>query len=471
MRRVLLVNTNTEQAPYPVAPLGLCLLAGTLDSNYEVKIYDSVFQKNHTLTTMVSQFNPNYIGFSIRNIDNMVKNNPKEYTASIIHSFIKPVREISQATIILGGSGFSIFPDELMRLTGADYGIIGEGEATFKQLLSCLEAGQKPETLPGVISGILPLKATNASRPFDLDKLPFSEMHRYIDFEPYRHRGNYSLQTKRGCYHRCIYCTYPIIEGREYRLRNPKAIVDEIEKAHQQLGNVTFEFIDSTFNDPPGHAETICREIIRRKLKIRLRTMGINPQHTSAELFGLMMEAGFVQIDCTPDSASPRMIANLEKNFTLRQLENTAHLIQQSGMPAMWFFLLGGPGENGETLEETFSFIEKWVGKYDMAYLSVGLRIYPNTRLCEIAQEEKKIDSAFSLLEPKFYISDLIGENQLRSCINQFASDHPNSVPAWESNPPPEMLKEAMEMQSRLKLDEPMFRTLLRLRYQMLGQH
>jgi len=107
------------------------------------------------------------------------------------------------------------------------------------------------------------------------------------------------------------------------------------------------------------------------------------------------------------------------------------------------------------------------VYKYDMAYLSAGLRIYPQTRLYEIALAEKIIKPTDSLLKPVFYISGSIGEDELYSRINQFASKNPNGVPAWESTPTPEMLKEAMEMQSRMKLSEPLFRTLLRLRYKM----
>ena len=79
-------------------------------------------------------------------------------------------------------------------------------------------------------------------------------------------RGAYSVQTKRGCYHKCIYCTYPLIEGRNYKIRDAEAVADEIDQAYRRLGNVTFEFVDSTFNDPKNHAENICREITASSL-------------------------------------------------------------------------------------------------------------------------------------------------------------------------------------------------------------
>ena len=198
-----------------------------------------------------------------------------------------------------------------------------------------------------------------------------------------------------------------------FRPRSPKSIADEIEQAHKRLGHVTFEFVDSTFNDPPGHAEELCREISKRKMNVRLRTMGINPVNVTRKLFDLMLEAGFTQIDCTPDSASPKMILNLQKNFTFSELTRTAELIKEYDMPTIWFFIFGGPGENEKTIKETFEFIDTWINKYDMAHMTIGLRIYPNTELYNIAIKEKVIAPEESLIAPRFYISQELGEKKI----------------------------------------------------------
>jgi len=70
LKKVLLVNCNTVKAPYPVPPLGLCLLAASLGDDWQVSIYDCMFDEGAGLADRVLQFNPDYIGFSIRNIDN-----------------------------------------------------------------------------------------------------------------------------------------------------------------------------------------------------------------------------------------------------------------------------------------------------------------------------------------------------------------------------------------------------------------
>ncbi|MEI7982907.1 MAG: cobalamin-dependent protein, partial [Bacteroidota bacterium] len=297
MRKVLLVNTNIERAPYPVPPLGLCLLAAGLEDRYEVHIYDGVFDEGRNLVAEVLRFLPDYIGFSIRNIDDVVVDRNVFYVDGILEKFILPVKAVTPAPLILGGSGFSIFPEELMLASGADYGIIGEAEDSFPALLNCLENKLDPSGIANlVIAGKRKIQSGFQISHQGQGLYRFSEIDWHIDFQPYLSRGVYSIQTKRGCSHGCIYCTYPLIEGKRFRMRRAEEIADEMEQAHQRIGAVTFEFVDSTFNDPKNHAEAICREIIRRKMKVSLRTMGMNPRHCSEALFELMMKAGFSQI-------------------------------------------------------------------------------------------------------------------------------------------------------------------------------
>jgi len=294
--------------------------------------------------------------------------------------------------------------------------------------------------------------------------LPFSSIDTLVDYEPYRQRGSYPIQTKRGCRHKCLYCTYGSIEGSRYRTRPPAAVVDEIEDVGRRLGNVSIELVDSPFNDPPGHAEAICREIVRRGLTVRMRTMGVNPAGVTGELIGLMREAGFSQMDCTPDSASPSILLSLKKNFTRERLETTAALISQRDMPTMWFFIFGGPGETEETVGETFDFIDRFVCKDDMVHMTAGIRINPGTGLHRVAVEQGVLDPSDSLLAPTFYVSPSIGRERLSEVLLAAGSTRPNCVNALESTPPPEMLRRALALRRAQGLHEPMFRTLLRLR-------
>jgi anaerobic magnesium-protoporphyrin IX monomethyl ester cyclase len=469
MKRVLLINTNTETQPYPVPPVGLCILAAEIESKYNVIVFDGTYGTSEDLCRLVNEFNPDYIGFGIRNIDNMVFENQTIYYDKIKAGFIEPLRKISEAIFILGGSGFSIYPEVLLEYLGIDIGVVGEAEVTFPLLLEHLDNGKELSDLESIVlRDIKTYKTAHLKREEKLS-LPYADIDRFISFDPYKKRGAYPIQTKRGCPNKCIYCTYPLIEGSNYKIRDAKEVADEIEAAYQRLGNVTFEFVDSVFNDPENRAEKICREIIKKGIRPRLRTMGINPRNTSKELFDVMIKAGFSQIDCTPDSASPSMIKRLKKNFTLGQLIKTADLIRVNNLPTMWFFLFGGPGENEKTVTETFDFIDRYINQEDMVHMTSGIRVYPGTQLHKIAVKEGVIGKDNKLLEPVYYVSPELGMEKLAVMIKEAAQKRYFCVPSCESAPSKEMLSQAFELQSRMTVKEPMFRTLLRIRKTMMS--
>jgi len=212
MKKVLLVNTNTEQSPYPVPPLGLCLIAGILEKNYDVRIYDGAFDAGKGLPDMIAEFGPDYIGVSIRNIDDMDLLDPTNYIDPIREKFIKPIRNAANVPLILGGSAFSIFPEYFMDYYNADYGIFGEAETAFPLLLQRLDAGGDMSDVPSVFSRDSKNHTLRAA-DFPMGEVPFSNIDLRIDYTPYRARSSYPVQTKRGCSHRCIYCTYNCIEG------------------------------------------------------------------------------------------------------------------------------------------------------------------------------------------------------------------------------------------------------------------
>jgi len=465
MKKVLLINTNTEKAPYPVPPIGLCLVAQSIEKLYEVELYDGMFDEGKSLAPLVERFQPDFIGCSIRNIDSMSVQTKDFFLDKVNDCFIKPLKTLTSAPIILGGSGFSIFPYETLGYLDIDLGITGEGEETFWELLMALENNTDLSLIKGVACRNFPDHIKNQlvaiTHPY---KSAHSEIYKYLDFNPYKERGAYSIQTKRGCAHNCIYCTYPVIEGKHFRIRTATDIVDEIQSVIEKLGDVFFEFVDSTFNDPAGHAEAICSEIIKRDLKVRMRTMGINPDNTSEELFRLMKQAGFTQIDATPDTASPVMLKNLGKNFSLRRLQLMAVDLKKVNIPAMWFFVFGGPGETYQTIDETFAFIEEYISTEDLVYIATNLRIYPGTKLYDIALSEGMINKNDSLLKPVFYDNPAFPHQDISDYLRKKIGKQHNILFTSDARPPAEMMQEAMQMRRTMTTVEPMFRTLLRIR-------
>lgn len=465
MKRVLLVNTNTVTSPYPIPPVGLCSIAAAIERDYDVRVFDGIHGDVSALVAAVQDFKPDYVGLSIRNIDNVVMEHPEYYLDAIRASVVEPVRACTAAPIILGGSGFTILAREIVEELAANYGIAGEGEAAFPALLRALDAGGDASGVPRVFSGAraeyTPPQESDALEP---QSLPFPRIDRWLDFTPYRARGAYSVQMKRGCDRRCVYCTYPTIEGRRYRARSAERIVDELEETRGRLGDIVFEFVDSTLNAPRGLIEAVCREIVRRGLKLRLRSMSVNPRFVTGETLELMKAAGFVQIDCTPDTASPRVLREMRKGFSIEDLRQNADLIREHDLPTMWFFVFGGPGENEQTVRETFDFIDNHVSPIDLVHVTQGLRVYPNTELHAIAVRQGVLGGQEPLLRPRFYSSPEIPLQRLTDQISECLTSRPNCLRASEIKPPPELVLAAERLRHEQELTEPLFRTLLRLR-------
>ncbi len=465
MKRVLLINTNTCRIPYPVAPLGLCLLASALREDFEVRVHDGAFDSGAGLAEAVQGFRPDVVGLTIRNVDDLIARGGTFFLDQVRDEFVRPLRALTSVPLVLGGSAFSLFPAHLMDDYGADWGVVAEGEHAFRDLLLALRDGRDPGDLPGVVSRRDGRIVVNPPRclPGPL-VTPRAEVDLHIDFTPYRRLGSYPVQARRGCSHGCIYCTYPNVEGRVYRLREASDIAGEIAEAAARLPGATFEFVDSTFNEPPGHAEAICDAIVAAAPGVRLRTMGVNPGGVTADLLGRMKAAGFAQIDCTPDSASPRMIRSLGKNFTPDGLLRAARVIRTEAMPTVWFFLFGGPGEDESTIAESLDFIDREISPDDLVLMGVGLRIYPATPLHRIALREGLVGPDDDLVTPTFYVQPPLGYDGVMRLLVQAAATRPNCLPPGENTPDPDMLRQAVEMRARDGLAEPMFRTLLRLR-------
>jgi hypothetical protein len=177
-----------------------------------------------------------------------------------------------------------------------------------------------------------------------------------------------------------------------------------------------------------------------------------------------MKKAGFVQIDCSADTASPTLLSSLRKGYNRKKLEQAAQLITEFDMPTMWFFIFGGPGETAQTIDESFDFVDRFVNPNDMVHITEGLRIYPKTGLHDTALKEGVIDATDPLLDSVFYVSPSIGKTALIDKVVDACRTRPNCVRAVDSTPDPAMIQQAIKLRQEHGLTEPMFRTFLRIR-------
>jgi radical SAM superfamily enzyme YgiQ (UPF0313 family) len=438
--RIVLVNSNREARPYPVVPIGLACVAQALErAGHDVSVCDLTFGRDprRALARALRAAQPGLVGLSIRNLDNSSYASPHSYLAEL-QRIAGHCRAASEAPLVIGGPAVGVAPQALLAGLGADWAVAGEGEAAAVALAGGLERGARRIVYPGL------LRAGADSWPPPAAALPparLGDLARYVRVRPYLRRGSaLPVQTRRGCRFGCVYCTYPAIEGGAYRLQEPEVVLGEMERLARATGWRRFEFVDSTFNAPLPYAQRLSELLARQQRPFDLQASGFTPAESSPELLAAMRRAGFRTLVCSPDSAADPVLVALGKGFLRDDLERLHGQVRRAGIVALWSFLLGGPGETEATLRETLRFIAQRLSAYDLALISVGLRIYPGTPLERLARAEGQLAPGDDLLAPHFYLSPHLSLRQIgrlfdlhlpstRNCV--FLSDLQHGLIPW----------------------------------------
>jgi radical SAM superfamily enzyme YgiQ (UPF0313 family) len=423
--KVLLISVITENLYMTVLPLGAAYVAAAAqDAGHDVKMLSLRSGEDDYLKILkneMNRFRPQVIGVSMRNVDDQTMKNTA-FLLEPVKAVVKMCRKLLNATIVLGGAGYSIFPESALTYTGADMGIRGEGETAFVLLLDRLSNGKQPFNVPGLY---FPGKGLQREPffPKSLDDytMPLPNIHLEIPASSPDDPLWLPVQTRRGCPMDCSYCSTSAIEGRHLRKHSPERVVENI-KQYVAAGINHFFFVDNTFNIPASYAEALCDLIIAAQLDIRSRCI-VYPSKIDAGLVEKMAKAGFREVSLGFESGSDVILRGFNKRFTAREVRRISKLFKKEDIFRMGFLLLGGPGETKATAMESLKFVDDLA--LDLVKLSIGLRIYPNTPLAERAVREGRISSRDDLLRPAFYVVEEI-EEWLYETVTEWAKDRPH---------------------------------------------
>jgi radical SAM superfamily enzyme YgiQ (UPF0313 family) len=376
-----------------------------LDSdNHAIEIYDMRIEGEDCarLKGKVNQFNPDIAGFSALSVE-----------SQSLYASAGAVRETGfDGPIIAGGPHPTSFPEETLACKAIDYAVTGEGEETFRELVSAFVNGKKLNDVRGIAyrenKGII---QSPARPPIEnLDALPFpaydlvdlDEYAKYIGFSPFRTGRYMNLFTSRACPFGCIYCHS--IFGRKFRACSPERVLDQAKLLHEKYGIHEFEIVDDIFNCNLERAKRILDLLGREGLRPKISfPNGLRCDRLDRDFLKKTSTFRSPQIAVPVETASPRLQSLIGKRLDLEKVNETIQLCNELGIYTRGFFMLGFPTETAKELNATLDFAYK--SKLHAAFFFL-VTPYKKTALYELCYEKLK-DRDFSLTEHAYHHSTI----------------------------------------------------------------
>jgi hypothetical protein len=398
-------------------PVGLAYLAASIDEErHSLRVLDLMFSDDPLtdVSDAVSEFKPDVVGLSMRNLDNQSYFDPVSRLPEV-KNVVDRIRSSSNATVVCGGPAFSILPSECFEFVGADLGVAGDGADAFATLVDHLEQSNDYKNIPGVVyreNGAVVVTegrfTSNFNRPPRLDLL---------DMPRYNGSGfGVGVITKLAqAYYQTTDSTK--FSGQDWRIRPTEEVIEEIRNLNADFGIQKIFLIDSGFNIPMSSAKELCRAIINSRLKVRWNAY-LRPGECDSELTGLMKESG-CSLALLAEGRDESDAAS-----RLRQVGELANLCREVELPFTLNIAFGEPGETENSVQQKIDFLEDTAPAF--ATIRVGSRVLPNTHLAQTALKEGLIDSQSDLLMPTFYVAP-----EVRDWIADRLRDESAKHPRW----------------------------------------
>lgn len=410
IKKILLIDVDLPASGgkegaifYTHHPIGLLYLVSAVRESFPEIDFKVFHTATHTqpleeIKNILHSFEPDLVGLRSLSI---AKAHFMEVAA-----FIK---EINPGLPVVGGGPYpSVSYAELLNGGLIDMAVIGEGEATFTEVVREVSA---KGMLPQGIDGTAVLKnrqiLLNPARRLveDVDRIPFPDYSR-IHIGDYAGIENHALQkssecafilSSRGCPYACFYCHQ--LFGRRIRRRSAANVVAEMRAHLDMRGIDNFVFLDDVFNLPALEAKTLLRLIAKELPGVKLNfPNGLRADRLDEEIIDLFSAAGTVEMALAVETATPRLQKLIGKNLDIVKAAKAIDAVTRRFITRL-FFIVGFPDETYEEAMETIRFAAGF--KYAAQPMLSVLRIYENSpfyiqlnpdaaQAKAIAEQEKK---------------------------------------------------------------------------------
>ena len=416
MPKVLLVDTNTTHfnEAAPVYPIGLDYLQGALkQAGYtDTVILDlrlagvnlSTFTQREArrleiIAQKVRETRWDVIGIGIRNIDSTCSPQAAQlnldYYLPQVKTYVDCVQAANdnKAHIILGGSGFSMMPNEILDYLGGDYyGVVGPAEVALPQLIADL-MDNKPRQR--IYKGVSEIKIGK------LHNLALLKKYKYLP----QNISTVGVRTQNGCGRHCGYCPYPVISGSRIITKDIRDVVDEIHIL-RETGFNSFMFVDDIFNASLEYAKQILKAMLSAREIPDNWHAYLEPKDIDEELLELIVETNgwsyypnihqpqqrVIIFPFSIESGCDRILRNISKSYTTKDIRMSLAAFDSvkrrykqcariGAFSTIFYLLLGYLGEDEESVIESCEFVNELLP--DWLSIQIGVRVYLHTPLAQ----------------------------------------------------------------------------------------
>lgn len=308
-----------------------------------------------------------------------------------LERILTAAREVKPDVVTwVGGGIITSAPEAAMEaLAIADYGMVGEGEATICELAEVAEGLRDPHSVKGLVFRENGAWVVTEPRPelMDLDALPFPDYEGFsfgelLDKKPTDiyalNQGRFGMVSfGRSCPFNCTFCFHP--SGTKYRKRSIDSVFEEIDYLieHYHIKNIAVT--DELFVRKMEDAKEFCRRITQRGIGyvISLRVDMVN-----REMLTLLRDSGCLSIGFGLESADNSILASMKKHITVEQIDDAMGLCCELGLNCMGNFIFG---DQNETYETAMNTINWWKNHPQYRIAMHMIILYPGSELYRIA--------------------------------------------------------------------------------------
>jgi radical SAM superfamily enzyme YgiQ (UPF0313 family) len=185
------------------------------------------------------------------------------------------------------------------------------------------------------------------ARPLSCDEIPVPA-YDMLDMTKYAY---IVLMCTRGCPHQCSFCELPVIHGREIRHRSMKRISEELELALSLNPKLEIRYEDEFMGLELTRTKQIL-EMIKGKRVGQFRA-ATRPDALNDTVLMQLKDAGCTNVYIGMESGSDDVLRFNKRGITAAKILEIARMFERNKMLFHAGFILGLPGENHRTLQET----------------------------------------------------------------------------------------------------------------------